>query len=384
MVKFLVTALFICFSHLALGQALKSFVHQNVDPLRSALEVHPEAKVEEVLRLKNARVVIADYDLIREDFPRLSGLSHEQIDNWLLEETAYISNGQKAQTTVNSFIETLHDNKRQALRPPEYGRALVYEVAWQGEKIGVLDVKGAGGIKPSHASHRSGTMTLGESLREFSYEKMITSVVEHSGIQNKVVGSYAVIDPGFDVIHPDGSSSRGGFYLRQGHRRYTKAENMARGQPLGNGWMEAPWRQRFDKLLSRYGIWANENYQGTVNNDLFDFGHYIIREDLSDLDGKLAVPFERWGFDKAPEEPIASMDDRWKFSKRDRPWIWSHDTAQAFAQGQASRHHVWLHHYNLVNPVQEKLEKTPRIYEVSEGLGFAVKSCQRVFDVPGS
>ena len=381
---FLLIILQVSFLRAGLSQELKSFVGANIDPYRDVLEVHQESVAENVYAVKNARVAIADYALIRKDFPALRTLSNEAIDNWLMEQVGYISKDHTGDSKVNTVIETVEGKSREAFRPPEYGRALVYEVEFEGKQLGVIDVKGAGGINPSHASHKSGTMTLGESFREFSYEKMISSVVDHSGIENKVVGAYAVIAPGFDVIHPDGSTSPAGFYLRQGHKRYTQAENSLRfGMPMGNGWMDKFWRERYDKLLTRYGIWANGNYQGTVENHLFDFGHYIVRDDLSHSLEAVAVPFEQWGFEKAPGEQIASWSDRWKFSKRDRPWNWSHETAEAFASGRASRHDVWLHHYNLLKPVQEKLDKSPRLYDFSAGLGFKVKACQQIFDIQG-
>jgi len=362
------------------AQIVNPMVHVNVDPLRTLEKVHPKGELEKVLKLSNAKVVIADYKLIRRDFSALTNLSNSEIDDWILDQVAYVSQGQASQQTVNTFIETNDQITRKGYRPPEYGRALVYDVDYNSKSLGVIDVKGAGGINPSHASHRSGTMTLGESLREFSYEKMVSTVVDHSGVEKKVVGGYAVIDPGFDVIHPDNSQSRAGLYLRQGHRRYTQAENLKKFNVVrGNGWMDDSWRSRYDDLLKKYGIFANTNYQGTVNNDLFDFGHYIIRGDIGD--DALRVPFEQWGFDKAPDEEIFTSKDRWRFSKRDRPWIWSHDTAEAFAKGTASRHDVWMNHYNLVRSAQDKLKDTPRLYEYSKSLGFNIKVCERVFQI---
>lgn len=364
---------------LAFAQKLENYHDKNINPLRSFKKVHPKGSMEEVNRLKNAEVLIADYELIRKDFPELSKLSNPEIDDWLIEQTAFISKDQSSQEIVNSKI-LITDETRQALRPPEYGRALVYEVNKENKKIGLIDVKGAGGIEPSFASHKSGTMTLGEALREFSYEKMITNVVKHSAIENKVVGSYGVIYAGFDVIHQDGSKTPAGLYLRQAHRRRTRAENASRGLVQGNGWLDKKWRDRFQQLMNKYGIYADNNYQGTINNNLFDFGHYIIRNDLERADEKILIPFEQWGFDKSEDEAINSVTDRWRFSKRDRPWIWSHETAEAFVKRKASRHDVWMNHYNLLKPVQEKLRKVPRLYKESRKIGFYVNFCNQYLD----
>ena len=44
--------------------------------------------------LPYARVLAADYDLLRLDFPQLENLSVTEIDTWLLKNAAYISEGQ--------------------------------------------------------------------------------------------------------------------------------------------------------------------------------------------------------------------------------------------------------------------------------------------------
>jgi hypothetical protein len=374
-VKLFVVNIIFLLSSIALSQELTDRSYINIEPLRSIKKVHKKSVIEEVVKLDHSKVMIADYELLRRDFPALVHLENNQIDDWLLENFTYISKDQVSQTIVNTKIKTISNQKRKAYRPPEYGRALVYEAQFEGAKIGLMDVKGAGGIKPSHASHRSGTMTLGEALREFSYEKMVTNIVDHSGIENKVVGSYAVIDAGFDVIHPDGSKSPAGLYFRQAHRRLTEAET-----GRGNGWLPIKWLDRFEALFSKYGLWANYNYQGTVNNDLFDFGHYIVRDDLKASKKSLLIPFEKWGYSNPQNLEIAPGSDRWRFSKRDHPWNWSHDTALAFREGRASRHDVWMHHYHLVKPVETKLKDVPRIYEEAQNLGFKVRSCQRQYD----
>jgi hypothetical protein len=44
--------------------------------------------------LKKAEVILADYDLLRRDFtPALDGLTEEEIDEWLVENCAYLSEG---------------------------------------------------------------------------------------------------------------------------------------------------------------------------------------------------------------------------------------------------------------------------------------------------
>lgn len=89
-------------------------------------QVHPDSAPEKVLGLEGARVVVADYDLIRRDFPELRELGHHEIDQWLLSNTAYMSVPQTKQEGANTKIE-VNGNQRSAYRPPQYGRALVFQ-----------------------------------------------------------------------------------------------------------------------------------------------------------------------------------------------------------------------------------------------------------------
>ncbi len=43
------------------------------------------------VRVSTASVVVANYPLIREDFPFLKEKSEEEIDQWLIEEAGYIA-----------------------------------------------------------------------------------------------------------------------------------------------------------------------------------------------------------------------------------------------------------------------------------------------------
>jgi hypothetical protein len=45
-------------------------------------------------RISSARVLVADYSLLRTDIPQLASLSRKQINSWLLENVAFISDKQ--------------------------------------------------------------------------------------------------------------------------------------------------------------------------------------------------------------------------------------------------------------------------------------------------
>src|SRR3954470_9370402 len=100
-----------------------------------------QANLEEVLHLPDARVAWVDYNALRHDFPALADMPEAYIDAWLVSNAAYVSKPQAEQAVVNSPIKT-DGACRRALRPPNYGRAVIVEVPG-----GLLDLKGAG-VRP--------------------------------------------------------------------------------------------------------------------------------------------------------------------------------------------------------------------------------------------
>jgi hypothetical protein len=312
------------------------------EPKRTINQVHSQSVPEEMYRLRKARIAIMDYDLLRLDFPSLNNMTNYQIDRWILDQVAYISKPQAQQTIVNTPIP-LNGDTRKAYRPPEYGRAIVFEIKDpDGKYLGLIDAKGTGSLHPGQVDHGNGLATLGEAIREYNYENLIRGVLIDAGVPNRTVGSYGVIDAGFDVIHADGSTSRAGIYLRQAHSR-----------PSKNGWLSPSKREQLEMLFWKYGIDPNANIQGTVNDDIYDFGHYVVKEGYSVIDPKKQIPFEQWGYDKSILP--TGNDTRWFYSKHDRPWIWAHETAEAFAEGKAGRDAIWRHHIEMVQPALKKL-----------------------------
>ena len=320
----------------------------NITPERDINVVHPSTQSEEVVRLRDAKIVIVDYDLVRRDFPTIQHLPNHEIDEWLLENLAYVSKPQANQHRVNTPIK-ITDKTREALRPPKYGRALVFDMndPVSGSSLGLMDVKGSGSLRPSQADHGNGVATLGESIREFLYENLMRRVLKDNGQDFKTVGSYAVIDAGFEVLHADGSTSPAGLYVRQAHvRPYS-----------GSEWLPDPRRTQLQAKLRTYGIDPNENIQGTLDHrGIYDFGHYVVKDDLPLIDIKKQVPFNMWGYDKNIKIPSTVYDSRWFYSKQDHPWFWSHELADSWRKGTANRDDVWNHFVNMLSPVEQKLQ----------------------------
>lgn len=349
----------------------------------------------ENVKLNTARVAMADYDLLAKDFSNLRRQQnendfdwHARVDRWLVEQTGWIAIENAKQTDVNSPISFTNTSKT-AYRPKGYGRAFVIPV-----EGGLIDAKGVGvspGVVPTlKRAKMDGLATLGEVTREYLYEKLVEKLFAHANAPYKTVGSYAVLDFGFDVKHADGSASRAGAILRQSHIRSTGYNSSL---PEDKGFA-------IEKLLRRYGItssgettkgnlyylngstievkpgekvppgataWDYINIQGTNNSkdtEVIDFGAYIAvasfsrdlrspydlgkvlmgpdSKDFVQPDEAIRLPLEQWG-DFGVHDP-----------KMDKPFIWSHELASAFASGRADRSAFDNHYNNLIGPVLKR------------------------------
>lgn len=233
---------------------------------------------ESAVRVKTAKIVLADYDLIKKDFPETRNMDNDEIDEWLLSNVGYITPQQAEQRIVNTKISVDKNVKVNVYRPYRYKRALVFKAGQ-----GLIDAKGTGALEPTQGSHSNGLATLGEVVREFIFQRIIQAALDHAGQGDKTIGCYAVIDWGFDVIEQDGTISRAGAILRQAHRRNTN-HVMAVGKML-----------RVEKILRRYGITSTGaerdlhfgrdgkpdyriNMQGSKEGGLVDFGGYRVEK----------------------------------------------------------------------------------------------------------
>ena len=351
------------------------------------------------LRVRTARVALADYKLLAKDFPYLAQRSDEsdpqwraRIDQWIVDQTAFISIENAHQIQVNTPI-AITDEQKIAYRPKGYGRAFVIPVSCGDQICGLIDSKGTGvapGMTPSLVpAKRDGLATLGEITREYLYEKLVEMIFRKEGDLFDTVGSYAVVDFGFDLKHADGTQSRAGYILRQSHIR-------AIGH---NSSLSISKSIKIEKLLRKYGItssgetakgnfvYANGqildslvdpsvkgdpfdyvNIQGTNSTqrtEVIDFGAYIALETferdlrnpeaLSEVllkkgspefvnpDPQMRVPLEQWG-DFGVHDP-----------KTDRPFIWAHELADAFAKGHADQRAFLNHQNNMLGPVRTRL-----------------------------
>lgn len=176
----------------------------NLELLGDTSQLPGPTTADTVVRLSRARVVMANYDLIRRDFPHTNTYSNAQIDAWLLQQ-AYISQDQTRQTEFNSEIPVEAGSEKLALRPKEYNRAHVIETDGGGAKQKTyLDVKGVGiaSAKRKHGSvngdPRNGLLSLGDATREFLMHRVVTGILAEQTPEVRTVNYYAVLDAGFE------------------------------------------------------------------------------------------------------------------------------------------------------------------------------------------
>lgn len=236
-----------------------------------------ETTIERVRRVTSARALLVNYALIQHDFPflnegnltarfphlleispaaRMSEI-HTIIDNWLVDNTAFVSLAQAGQNEVNSPIP-LGEETTLAFRPPEYGRALVFSLAENRKaqglypiRRGLLDVKGVGvgpGEKPTSADHSNGLLQLGVALMEVLHQQLIELVFRHAGGPFDTLPNYGVIDLGFDIIFKEGPPIPAGLLVRRAHVRQWHAGGFP-DSPL-----EEEYMMEIELLLRKYGI----------------------------------------------------------------------------------------------------------------------------------
>ncbi len=310
--------------------------HQSTRTPASSDEIYPAAKreIEQVHartqselfhRIEGAKIVYANYDLIRRDFPDLAGSSADEIDRWLIETGALMSAPNAKKQVANTKVPVSPGEKVPGQRPPRYGRAAVFEARIQGEKVGLIDAKGVGHFLNATVGPKAdGLATLGELLREVLFEKFMAMLLKDAELDRGVVGSYAIIDPGFQVKFANGATKPAGILLRQAHDRQTDHGFIAHPQE----------RMDLSEVFRRYGIITHNNVQGTKAGDLFDFGHYYVES--GEGDPALGARGGMWGYNP---EYLSGLDEVDQFSPSiiDGPSEASNDLAERLARGEAGR-----------------------------------------------
>lgn len=328
--------------------------------------------------------MLANYDLIKHDFPETRNLTVAEIDIWLIRNAAFISKEQALQTVVNTTI-LVSELERLGFRPREYRRGHVFVT----DGGALIDAKGSGSVDPAHGHHSNGLATLSEMIREFLYEQLIHKIFHKVG-RFDTVRNYAVIDYGFDIKHQDGTTSRAGSILRQAHERYhddpvgPRARSQAAMLPRN-------LQVDIELLLRKFGIssaihWKDVhmiNLQGTPSGAVVDFGAFLTHPnfylplhfyyDTSGVAGQAEmitapgkdsfvhpssyrIPFEIWGFNQSGQaNPVY-----------DNPALDSYRLAKDWTEGKINQQslieYVTKHFFD---PVDKILDSIPASLQLS-------------------
>lgn len=331
-------------------------------PRRIADLEEPDIAPDWARRVEGARVVLADHDLLRRDFPGLQRASPEALEGWLLRYASLVSTAQAQPNEVNTPIR-LAGEPVQVYRPPRYGRAFIVPVPGEsGEPEGLLDLKGVGvclGVKPRARLHCDGLLTLGEALEEYMTQLLLEAVFRYSGAAYRTLPAYAILDLGFDSLSKD-RAYPAGVLVRRAHRRHPGNRELP---PYGSPAQKA--QLGIELLLRHFGITSanpGSSYEFIEEEDgtlrcrfggvfvsyhseeqirwlrprlsplkhrrfegvniqttrggstedlvLLDFGHYRIRDRFTDpiLSMVLDRPFS-WGGVILPEDPLFVQPD---------------------------------------------------------------------------
>jgi hypothetical protein len=213
-------------------------------------------------------------------------------------------------------------------------------------------------------------MTTFEALREFFVEKKIEQILLDARSKFKTVGTYAVFDYGFSVIHADGSKSPAGAVLRQAHTRRPTDHQ----EELGNSFLPAKDGIEAEMTVRKYGItfsgegnWRKDieealgpadalNVQGNYRHEIVDFGTVrIVSSFFRTLYHYGDFLYKQWGRKEPitnpgeagfiqPDPKLALSVDEWGRPdnselnlKEDQIGVFTRQLAQDFLKGKVTR-----------------------------------------------
>jgi len=228
------------------------FGRASTSPLISEIDQVSSGPIqqEQVVQVRTAKVLCANYRAIVHDFPQVFGAEairdsqwpscdrcrasgracREAINAWLIRNAGFISARQLAPNSVNSPIET-GDVIRTAYRPPAYGRAVVIPIDSPAKpgQAGFLDLKGVGVAPdetPSHKAYSDGLEYLGYALADFFYGWLVDLIFSRTCPGYHVLPVYAVLDLGFDIVDGWHGTAPAGLHVRRAHARPIPTENL--------------------------------------------------------------------------------------------------------------------------------------------------------------
>jgi hypothetical protein len=344
-----------------------------------SIDEFSEKRFQTHFRIPAARVVWANYLRLRSDFSQLRHYTDDQIDLWIVESFAYLSELQLLLRGIRtSEYSPDLGQPRTFAHPDKYYRASVAPAgitssldSSAGEaNAGVVDLKGTGTSNQSEVEnqvrefqriqaapasetrtnslnklrtldHSDGMMSLGEAIAEVSRQVAIQKSFDvhnaKSGTYFQTVESYFIIALDIDILKEGGRKVPSGIIGRQGHWR-------------GRSGLQIPPTIYTDEFGDK---------QGTVYESSVDFGGAIIRHpELQDSFGSILT-------DKDPD-PQAS-----------NAWQYGHDTAFYFSQVvhhdyKEARRAVEEHISTMLAPIEPQYRTTPRSNSYQEYIRYLV------------
>lgn len=185
------------------------------------------------VRPRGCELVWADHASLTTDFSLRAGhdgAHRNDIDQWLLDQSARVSAAQTLNEEANTTIR-FDDCKDVGYRLPFYGRAAVLpvsvpkELRRPGSRSGVrglIDVKGcgvAGGSVPANEHKRTGLLPLRRALRELMMQGIVEGIFASAGLGIRGVPLYAIVRLGFHIKTGPGAVEPAALLLRRAHQR---------------------------------------------------------------------------------------------------------------------------------------------------------------------
>jgi len=242
------------------------------------------------VKIKNAKVLLADYDLLKHDFPFLKDKSYEYINKWLIDECAYLSEGQTkrliSENDIGKFldIKSIDDildfsQKRFGMRQRGFGRAATFfaapEFSIQDGKFNahMISVKGNGTQKNAtdFTVKENGLLSMVDAFKEFCMQKLIQRIAEINNTPWRTVQTYAIIDIGIKI--KDGLENPGtgyigerfGLTIRQAHSRFVSAyDEPCFFSVVTDESQKHPFAMSFKKTLLSYGLTSEQEPVGEI------------------------------------------------------------------------------------------------------------------------
>lgn len=309
-------------------------------PMRPS-ELPLGTQADTAVRVKTAKVVKFNRAAIERDFPYLAGRSNAEIENWILENFAYVNFRQLQLNNIrNTPIEAEMSDRKKFWVPPGVGRGAHIQVAggmvdlkasgntwWNAEQVAELVQKGTSSeqalLEVQGKDHSSGLETYNlataEYLRQLEIQEEFNRQNQNGG-NMETVESYFLIDYGFDILFP-GQKIRAFAYGRQAQFGRTAENQRSRNEFYSDKgkYQESYLRTRIDFGGARTpGETEMAYHDSAANQPPEQMGSYVDQELKRIQREKAAVAPSPAQF-QPTEKLVETIDRLWRELKELSP-----------------------------------------------------------------